>query len=108
MQPDKAKDVPKMDAVTWQPKTDRGLDKHTENFIDVVKKKNKSLLNCPIEAGARVAINSHMATIAYRTGETIFWDPAANKFAQKKANQLIRLEFIRGGSFRRCNDSATH
>jgi predicted dehydrogenase len=96
VRPDKVKDVPKMEAVTWQPQTDRGLDKHTVNFIDAVKAKNRSLLNCPIEDGARVAINSHMGNIAYRTGEKITWDAAKNKFTSDDANRLVKPEYQNG------------
>jgi predicted dehydrogenase len=96
VRPDKVKDVPKMEAVTWQPQTDRGLDKHTANFIEAVKTKKKEILNCPIEAGARVAINSHMGNIAYRTGEKITWDQAKNKFSDADANRMIKPDYKNG------------
>lgn len=96
VRPDKVKDVPKMEAVTWQAQTDRGLDKHTVNFINAVKAKNKSMLTCPIEEGARVAINSHMGNIAYRTGEKIIWNAGKNKFTDSKADQLVKPEYKNG------------
>jgi predicted dehydrogenase len=96
VRPDKVKDVPKMEAVAWQAQSDRGLDKHTVNFIEAVKSRKKESLNCPIEAGARVAINSHMGNIAYRTGETIFWDAGGNKFLQSKADHLVKPEYHNG------------
>ena len=96
VRPDKVKDVPKMETVTWKPQTDRGLDNHTANFIDAVKTKNKDILNCPIEAGARVAINSHMGNIAYRTGEKIFWDIEKNKFSDKDASKLVKPDYENG------------
>lgn len=96
VRPDKANDKPKMEAVAWQPQTDRGLDKHTVNFIEAVKKRDKSILNCPIEAGARVAINSHMGNIAYRCGETIFWDAAKNRFDNRRANELVKPDYHNG------------
>jgi hypothetical protein len=96
VRPDKVRDVPKMEAVTWQAQTDRGLDKHTANFIEAVKSRKKESLNCPIEAGARVAINSHMGNIAYRTGKTIFWDADKNKFKQSKADDLVKPDYHNG------------
>lgn len=96
VRPDKVKDVPKMEAVSWQPQTDRGLDKHTVNFIQAVRAKDKSLLNCSIEAGARVAINSHMGNIAYRTGEKIIWDADKNKFLDADADRLVKPDYQNG------------
>ncbi len=93
---DKIKDQLKMDVVAWQPSTDRGLDLHTTNFIEAVQSRKKEHLNCPIEAGARVAINAHMGNIAYRTKEKIFWDPASNGFHQKNASALVMPEYHNG------------
>lgn len=96
VRPEKNKDVPKMDAVAWQPRTDNGLDKHTANFIAVMKSRKTADLNCPIEAGARVAINSHMGNIAQRTGEKIFWNADKNTFNSAKANRLISPTYHNG------------
>ena len=89
MRPEKNKEILKMEAMEWQPKTDNGLDKHTANFIAVVQSRKRAELNCPIEAGAKVAINAHMGNIAQRTGEKIFWDKERNKFTSVKANELL-------------------
>jgi predicted dehydrogenase len=96
VRPDKIKDVPKMEAIAWQAQTDRGLDKHTENFIDALKKRNKTVLKCPIEDGARVAISSHMGNIAYRTGEKVTWDAVKNKFDKDTATKLVKPEYHNG------------
>ncbi len=96
VRPDKVKDVPRMQAITLQPKTDNGLDKHTVNFIQAVQSRDKQILACPIEAGARVAINSHMGNMAYRTRETILWDAAGNKFDQKQATVLVKPDYHNG------------
>jgi predicted dehydrogenase len=90
---DKVKDTPKMEAVSWQAQSDKGLDKHTQNFIDAVRSGKKEMLNCPLEAGARVAINSHMGNIAYRTGKKITWDAATNRFDQKEADRLVKPNY---------------
>jgi len=96
VRPDKQKDVPKMEAVPWKAQTDRGLDKHTVNFIEAVKQNNKLILNCPIEEGAKVAIASHMGNIAYRTGKTIYWNKERNEFTSKDANKLLKPKFENG------------
>src|SRR3712207_7689060 len=58
----------RMEAVAWQPQTDNGLDKHTQNFIEVVRSRDFSRLNCPIEAGARVATKSQIGNIEIGRG----------------------------------------
>jgi hypothetical protein len=88
--------APKMEAVEWQKSSDNGLDKHTANFIEAVKTRNASLLNCSIEEGARVTINSHMGNIAYRTGEKIDVVNNQNFFRQSKANGLVKPEYKNG------------
>ena len=87
---------PKMEAVEWKKSSDNGLDKHTANFIEAVKTRNSSILNCPIEDGARVAINSHMGNIAYRTGEKIEVVNGHDVFKQAKANGLVKPEYKNG------------
>jgi len=96
LRPEKNKDILKMEAVAWQPRTDNGLDKHTANFIAVVKSRTMADLNCPIEAGAKVAVNAHMGNIAQRTGEKIFWDKEKNKFTSSKANKLLTPAYHNG------------
>lgn len=96
VRPDKEKDNPKMQAVTWQPKVDNGLDLHTANFIAASKSRNKGTLACPIEAGAAVAITSHMGNVAYRTGEKIVWEAERNKFAGGNANRLLQPAYQNG------------
>lgn len=87
---------PKMETVEWKKASDNGLDKHTANFIEAVKTRNASILNCPIEEGARVAINSHMGNIAYRTGEKIEIVNNQNIFKQAKAGSLVKPEYKNG------------
>ena len=96
VRPDKQKDIPKMEAVSWQAQTDRGLDRHTVNFIEAVKQNSPAILNCPIEEGAKVAIVSHMGNIAYRTGRTVYWDKKRNEFSEKEANKLLEPNFANG------------
>ena len=96
VRPEKNKEILKMEAMEWQPKTDNGLDKHTANFIAVVQSRKRAELNCPIEAGPKVAINAHMGNIAQRTGEKIFWDKQKNKFTSAKANELLVPAYYNG------------
>lgn len=86
----------KLEPVTWQKSVDNGLNLHTVNFIDVVKSRKKEDLHCPVEAGARVAINSHMGNIAVRTGQKIYWDKIKNQFNNAAANQLVKPVYQNG------------
>jgi len=96
VRPTVVRNTPKMEAVDWKKASDNGLDKHTANFIEAVKTRKASLLNCPIEAGARVAINSHLGNIAYRTGEKIDVVNGQNFFKQAKANELVKPDYKNG------------
>jgi predicted dehydrogenase len=96
VRPTVVRNTPKMEAVDWKKAGDNGLDKHTANFIEAVKTRKASLLNCPIEAGARVAINSHLGNIAYRTGEKIDVVNGQNFFKQAKANELVKPDYKNG------------
>lgn len=85
--PETENKAPRMEAVEWQVRADRGLDLHTKNLIAAVKAGDKSLLNCPIETGALCAIHCHMGNVAYRTGQVLEVDNS-NRFNIQKANTL--------------------
>lgn len=86
----------KLEALPWSKSVDSGLDKHAANFISVVKSRKMQDLNCPFEAGAKVAIASHFGNVALRAGEKIYWDEAKNKFNVEKANQLVKPLYHNG------------
>ncbi|GAB3428394.1 Gfo/Idh/MocA family protein [Niabella aquatica] len=86
----------KLESVPWTKSVDRGLDLHAANFIDVVKSRKKEDLNCPFDAGAKVAIVSHFGNVAVRTGEKIYWDEAKNKFNVDKATRLVKPVYNNG------------
>lgn len=80
-----------MEPVALQKQADNGLDLHTANFRDVVKSRNTEALNCPVEAGARVALNAHMGNIAYRMGQKIRWN--GKQFDHREAQQLVSPQY---------------
>lgn len=96
VRPEKVKEAAKMEVISWRPQTDNGLDKHTTNFVEVIKSRKLQDLNCNIEAGARVSINCHMGNIAQRTGEKVIWDAAKNNFDTKEANRMITPDYHNG------------
>ena len=66
--------------------TDNGLDKHTENFINVVRSRKMEELNCPIQTGAHIATVCQLGNIAYRSKQKITWDETAKKLTDEKLN----------------------
>jgi hypothetical protein len=94
--PEKVDGKDLMEAVPLTKASDKGLDNHAVNFVEVLKNRDLSKLNCPIEAGVKVAINSHMGNVAYRTGEKIYYEESIGKFTNKNANKLIIPEYKNG------------
>lgn len=80
----------KMEAVPRIKASDNGLIKHTKNFLEVIKSRNLTDLRCDIQTGADVAVNAQMGNIAFKTGQKVYWDKAAQQFTSAAANQLIK------------------
>ncbi|WP_236975597.1 Gfo/Idh/MocA family protein [Membranihabitans maritimus] len=83
----------KIEAIEWMPSVDNGLDLNTQNFIDVVKSRNKSDLNTPLQVGYNAAVVCHLGNIALKAGEKVHWDPGKGKFAEKNANKFLEAEY---------------
>lgn len=66
--------------------SDNGLDKHTQNFINVVRSRKLADLNCPIQTGAHIATVCQMGNIAFRSQSKVTWDKATNRFTDSKLN----------------------
>ena len=90
------KGVPKMDAIPLQRAEGSGLDLHTQNFIEAVRNRDKSLLRAPIEVGFHAARVSHMGNIAYKTGRKLAWDSEKGRFAEEDAHLLTRAHYHNG------------
>ena len=73
--------------VPFKASSDNGLEKHWENFIDVIKSKKIADLHCPIQAGAHVASLAQMGNIAYRSKQKLFWDTRGNNFTDSAINK---------------------
>ncbi|MCL7987518.1 Gfo/Idh/MocA family oxidoreductase [Sphingobacterium sp. lm-10] len=86
----------RMQAVPLQKSQDNGLEKHMVNFVDAVRKKDPTLLNAPVEAGANIAIFSQMGNIAYRTGKKLYWDKANRSFTDESANAFLAANYENG------------
>ena len=66
---------------------DKGLDMHTKNFVDAIRKNDPSAVNCTIQQGAHVATVAQMGNISYRTQQKLIWDKEQEKFTDEKVNQ---------------------
>jgi len=86
----------RMEAVPFQKSMDNGLDLHAKNFIEVIKSRQMTDLNAPIQVGSDIAVFSQMGNIAYRTGKKIYWDKEKGKFTDDEANKLIAKEYHNG------------
>lgn len=86
----------RMEAVPLRKSQDNGLEKHMANFMEAIRRKDRSLLHAPIEAGAHIAIFSQMGNVAYRTGKKLYWDKAKRKFTDKEANRYLAPEYHNG------------
>lgn len=83
----------KMEPISRIKANDNGLDKHTKNWLEVIKSRKLTDLHCDIRTGANVATNAQMGNIAFRTGERIYYRPYEGKFDNKKANAFITPEY---------------
>lgn len=73
--------------VSRKPSVDKGLDKHMENFVSVIRSRKTEELKCPIKAASDIAILSQLGNIAFRTGQKLNWDSEKGKFTDKAINK---------------------
>lgn len=86
----------RMQAVPVQKRVDNGLDLHTLNFIEAVRKQDPSMIKAPVEEAAHIAKLSHMGNIAYRTGEKLLWNDDKKNFRNKYANDYLQATYHNG------------
>lgn len=77
--------------------SDNGLDKHMQNFVDIVKSRKMEDLKCSIQAGAHVATVAQMGNIAYQSGKKLTWNDAKHSFNDNAINdQYLMKEYHNG------------
>lgn len=64
-----------------------GLDRHWENFIEVVRSRKMEQLNCSIQTGAHIATVCQLGNIAYRSQKKLIWDRARGRFTDNAVNR---------------------
>ncbi|HVZ95268.1 MAG TPA: Gfo/Idh/MocA family oxidoreductase [Chitinophagaceae bacterium] len=81
----------------FAPVTDKGVDRHLQNFADVIKSGKPEDLHCPIQAGAHVATVAQMGNIAYRSGKKLEWDAVNEKFTDEAVNRQYMMKEYHNG-----------
>lgn len=88
----------RMESIPVQHNQGSGLNNHTVNFIEAVKSRDASILKAPLKVGYDAAMVCHMGNVAFKTGDRIYWDGAAGKFSDNKANVHINAHYHNGWS----------
>jgi len=71
-----------------------GTDGHFANFIEAVRKRDRSLLNGPIETGHLSSGLAHLGNIAYRLNKVLNFDPSAEKFVNDpEADKMLTRNY---------------
>ncbi|HJN49325.1 MAG: Gfo/Idh/MocA family oxidoreductase [Pseudomonadales bacterium] len=65
----------------------RGLNQHTENFIDCMR--SRALPNCDVKTASLAAVNAHLGNIALRTGDTLDWDRDNRRFRSNTSADVL-------------------
>lgn len=74
-----------------------GTDGHFANFIEAVRKQDKSILTGPVETAHLSSGLAHLGNIAYRTGRVLEFDPTTEKFVNDpEADQYLTREYRKG------------
>jgi len=76
---------------------ENGLDMHTLNFIEAIRKNDPSSLNCSIQDGAHVASVAQMGNISFRTGQKLNWDNIQHQFTDASVNNKYLINKYHNG-----------
>jgi predicted dehydrogenase len=60
---------------------------HHANWLDAIRTRGRT--STGVEIGHRSASLGHLATIAFKLGRSLRWDPVAEQFDQPEANRLL-------------------
>ncbi|MBY5958743.1 Gfo/Idh/MocA family oxidoreductase [Membranicola marinus] len=74
-----------------------GTDGHIANFMEAVRKQDKSILNGPVETAHLSSGLAHLGNIAYRTGRVLEFDPSKERFVNDpEANTYLKGHYRKG------------
>ena len=76
------------------PREARGLDQHTENFIECMR--TRATPRCDVGTASLAAINAHLGNIALRTGDVLEWRAEKKRFqGNRAANAMLQPDYRR-------------
>ncbi|MGB7395237.1 MAG: Gfo/Idh/MocA family oxidoreductase [Pricia sp.] len=74
-----------------------GTTGHFANFIEAVRKHDKSILNGPVETAHLSSGLAHLGNIAFRLGKVLDFDPKTEKFVNDpEADKMLTREYREG------------
>lgn len=74
-----------------------GTDGHFANFIEAVRKHDKSILNGPVETAHLASGLAHLGNIAYRLDRVLTFDPQAETFVNDpEADKMLTRDYREG------------
>ena len=74
--------------------TEMMQEKHVANFLNAVKNKNKSLIDCPPEDAFQSTATVQLAMISYYTGSLVKWDLTKKEIVDNKlASALLKRDY---------------
>lgn len=74
--------------------TEMMQEKHVANFLNAVKNKNKSLIDCPPEDAFQSTATVQLAMISYYTGSLVKWNQSKNEITDNKlASALLKRDY---------------
>lgn len=86
--PEKREDRPLVEAIPLQEGIPSNHAAHAADFVARIRDRGEPV--CPVEAGYRAALYSHLGNIAHRTGSRLVWDAGAHRFeGNEAANALV-------------------
>jgi hypothetical protein len=69
-------------------------DNHVKNFLDAVRLKDKSLINCTPEDAFQSTATVQLAMISYNTGTSVKWDSRKMEIINNpEASKLLKREY---------------
>jgi predicted dehydrogenase len=75
------------------PKGEKAPD-HFGNFIQAVRRRDKSLLNGPVETAHLSSALAHLGNISFRLGRVVTFDPATERFVgDQEANAMLARDY---------------
>ena len=74
--------------------TEMMQEKHVANFLNAVKNKNKSLIDCPPEDAFQSTATVQLAMISHYTGSLVKWDQTKKEIIDNKlASALLKRDY---------------